>query len=228
MIHFKNVEGKPLEDIRNGAYYRCFGNIELAKLLSRVQSLIVKYGYELENVITDSTENNHIEDLDVFFSEQIISTGIYLATKKVIKKSKVIQGDGIEPDFMVFERVGSEQNCYIIELKDGHEFDTKSSAKESANLSQFIEKNTETLQFYRVYSKIVGFNAATQDEIRTGFKNKIELEQAMTGRAFCELLELDYDQIVENRASDREASFDSIVNDFLSIPKVKEILASNI
>ena len=42
MTRLETVEGKSLEEIKKGAYYRCFGNLDLASLLSRVQSLIIK------------------------------------------------------------------------------------------------------------------------------------------------------------------------------------------
>ena len=39
MIKLYEVQGKTPTQIENGAYYRCFGNIALAQVLSRVQSL---------------------------------------------------------------------------------------------------------------------------------------------------------------------------------------------
>jgi hypothetical protein len=41
------LENTPFTKSGTGAYYRCFGHEGLAQLLSRVQSLIVKNGYEL-------------------------------------------------------------------------------------------------------------------------------------------------------------------------------------
>ena len=226
MIHFREVRGKSLEKVYNGAYYRCFGNVEVAQLLSRVQSLIIKNGYELENIVKDLTSDRQIEDLDDFLSNQIMPSGTLVVLKKEIKSSCTIQGHGIEPDFMVFQRIASSQTCYVIELKDGHEFDTKSSAKEHANLHQFITMNSEPLHYFQVYAKIVGFNANTQEEIQIGFKNKIALEQAMTGRDFCSLIEIDYDSILESRASDREDNLNILVDDLLKITELHNRLKS--
>ena len=228
MIHFREVQGKSLKDVYNGAYYRCFGNVEVAKLLSRVQSLIIKNGYELENIVKESTKDRHIENLDEFLSRQIMSSGTFLVTKKVIKASKVIQGHGIEPDFLVFNREESSQMCHVIELKDGHEFDTKSSAKEHANLRQFITMNADALTYFKVYANIVGFNASTREEIRTGFKNKIDLDQAMTGEEFCELVDLDYQTILDNRAQDRIDNMDVLINEILKISEIRDVLEAAI
>ncbi len=224
MIKLVEVQGKTSAQIKKGAYYRCFGNIALARILSRVQSLIIKNGYELENMITELTKDYHVKDLDDFLSRQIMPAGIRLVTKPVIRKCKNIQGHGIEPDFMVFHHIGSSQMCYVVELKDGHEFDTKSSAKEHANLRQFIDKNANPLKYFQVYIKIVGFNAQTPEEIRSGFKNKIDIDQAMTGQQFCELLDLNYSDMLETRARDRESNFTNLVQAVLGIPEVQDIV----
>ena len=228
MIKLYEVKGKTPTQIENGAYYRCFGNVELAQILSRVQSLIIKNGYELERMVTDMTADRHIVDLDNFLSHQIMSTGTLLVTKSVIKKCRAIQGYGIEPDFIVFQRIESSQICYVVELKDGHEFDTKSSAKEHANLRQFVTTNANPLRYFQIYTKIVGFNAQSQEEIRIGFKNKIDQDQAMTGKEFCDLLELNYEEILDTRAKDRETNFNQLVKELIEIPKVQGFVKSEL
>ena len=52
---------------------------------------------------------------------------IFLAHKKQIKKSKSLSRSGAEPDFMIFKRYNKNQVCHVVELKDGHVFDTKKS-----------------------------------------------------------------------------------------------------
>ena len=131
-------------------------------------------GYELERMITELTSDQHLTDLDDFLSGQVMPTGTMIVTKRVIKSSDIMQGHGIEPDFMVFQHIGSSQMCYVVELKDGHEFDTKSSAKEHANLRQFITINADRLWYFQVYTEIVGFNARSNEEIRIGFKKRID------------------------------------------------------
>ena len=220
MVKLENITGKSLEEVEGGAYDRCFGDIELSRLLSRVQSLIIKNGLELERLITKGVESVLIDDLDEFLSIQIMDEGIRVAKKSVIKRSEMIEGHSIEPDFLVFQHVKKTQNCYIVELKDGHEFDTKSSAKEHANLHTFVSKKAMALRDFRSFCKIVGFNARTREEIHIGFKNKIALEQAMTGEEFCMLLGLDYKQIIKQRKEDARANFHNFVNEILGIDSV--------
>ena len=76
MVKLSDTQGKSLEQISSGAYARCFGDLELSQLLSRVQSLIIKNGYELENIITNLVSDLLIKDLDDFLSAQIMGQGL--------------------------------------------------------------------------------------------------------------------------------------------------------
>lgn len=228
MTRLDEVKGKTIAEIKTGAYYRCFGDVQLASLFSRVQGLVIKNGYELERLVTHFAQSLLIYDLDAFLEDQIMEKGVRLVEKKVIKQSDLIEGHQIEPDFIVFKREGSSQHCYIIELKDGHEFDTKSAAKEHQNLHTFLSKNAMALQSYFTYCKIVGFNAQTHDEIVVGFKQKIAPEQAMTGAEFCELLGINYDLIRDVRAQDREHNLDQIINELLLIDGIRERIEEKI
>ena len=218
---------KPLNKIAGGAYARCFEDLELSSLLSRIQALIIKNGYALERMIIDLITDILIEDLGKFLSVQIMKKGIRVAEKKVIKEWNKIQGHSIEPDFIIFERVESAQKCYIVELKDGYEFDTKSSAKEHTNLNTFLSKNAMALQNFQSYCKICGFNTSSREEIKTGFKNKIALSQAMTGTELCNILNLNYDEIRKARAYDKKENFHQFMTSLTNIDSVKTWIDDN-
>lgn len=221
MTRLDEVKRKTIAELEAGAYYRCFGDAQLASIFSMVAGLVSMNGNELEKLIPSFAKHLLIDDLDEFLQDQIMDIGVRLVEKKVIKASNSLEGHGIEPDFIVFKREGSSQFCYIIELKDGHVFDTKSSAKESQNLRTFLSKNADALHYYNSYCKIVGFNAQTHEEIVIGFKQKIALDQAMTGSEFCELLGINYDLIRDVRAQDREHNLDSIVDELLLIDEIR-------
>ena len=223
MVKLQNVVSKKTrKQIEQGAYTRCFGDVDLGLLLSRVQSLIIQNGLELEKIVKEEANDKLIHDIDDFLSRQIMEKGVRLAVKKQIKESEKIEGHQIEPDFIVFQRIGSTQNCFIIELKDGHEFDTKSSAREHDNLITFLSKNADCFQFFNSYIKIVGFNAETKEEIHVGLKSKFAIEQVVTGKEFCELLQIDYERIVRQRALDRDANYNNFINEILNIDTVRE------
>ena len=67
----------------------------------------------------------NIDDLDAFLKQEIMPDGVSLARKPQIKRSAILDFAGSEPDFMVFKRRRGIQTCHIVELKDGHVFDTK-------------------------------------------------------------------------------------------------------
>ena len=222
MARLDDITGKSLAHVRKGAYTRCFGDEELSRLLSRVQSLIIRNGHELEGLVTDLVSDKLIRDLDEFLDAQIMRLGVRVAVKREIRKAQKMQGRLIEPDFLIFERTSNSQHCYIIELKDGHEFDTKSSAKEHANLNQFVSMNAMALSNYHSFIKICGFNALTREEIQTGFKGKIALSQAMTGAEFCHLLGVDYEALVLRRALDKPTNYNQFLDDLLAIDSVHD------
>ncbi len=186
------------------AYFRCFGNQQLASLLSRTQSLVIKNGNDLEDMILKRV--NIIDNLDKYL-ETTNHQGISVVPKTSIKKSNIIKFDGVEPDFMVFVEKDNKKACHLIELKDGCEFDTKSSSAEKEHLYEFIRKNAQKMQ-YTFDGHICCFNKTSREEIVKGFKNKITKDDALTGREFCELLEIDYDDIVNTRKKDRESNLD--------------------
>ena len=223
MVKLIDTPGKSLQEIQNGAYFRCFGNIHLSRLLSRVQSLVIKNGYELEKMVVEHSRRKNIlvNDLDKLLSDQIIPEGLYLAEKKPIRKSNIIEGKGIEPDFLVLKRDQSSQQCFVIELKDGHEFDTKSSVKEVTNLEEFASINKDRLHYWIIHCKIVGINATSKNQIMEGFKRKVDEETAMTGLAFCKLLGLRYASIQQQRALDQVSNLKEFTDEIYKIKEVR-------
>ncbi len=108
----------------SGGYERLFSNRALGKLISRVHSACITAGNELEKLIMERV--NKIGNLDDFLSHEIMPEGIFVASKKGVKKCQSFDHSATgEPDFLVFKRRNKNQQCYVIELKDGHVFDTK-------------------------------------------------------------------------------------------------------
>ena len=196
MVKLKDTK---IKKCQGEAYFRCFGNKGLASILSRSQALVIKYGYDLEEIIM--LRVNRINDLDKFLKDK--PNGIYVAPKKIIKKSDTVRFEGVEPDFMIFITKNDSHECHIVELKDGCEFDTKSSEAELKHLNEFIDNNAKRLQ-YTFDGHICCFNEETRDGIIKGFKNKITSDIALTGKEFCKLLEIDYEEITSLRKKHRE------------------------
>ena len=162
----------------------------------------------------------NIPDLDSFLEQEIMPEGVRLVRKRQIKQSNTLDFAGSEPDFMVFKRRDGVQACHIIELKDGHVFDTKKASAERSAMHGFIERNAQHIQ-YRFRAHFCAFNQDDRRAIWDGFKRRIAHEEAMTGREFCELLEIDYDAIVRRRQTDCYDNCKYFVEEVLKIEPVR-------
>ncbi len=209
---------------RGEAYYRCFGNDNLSSLLSRTQGLVIKNGYDLETRILEKV--NTINDLDTYLTETN-HEGIYVVPKPIIKKSTRVNFDGVEPDFMIFVENNMEKTCHVVELKDGCDFDTKSSEAEMNHIDEFIRNNAPNLE-YTFTGHICCFNEETRENVVKGFKNKIPRVIAFTGREFCELLEIDYDEIVRERTADRNANLTHFITLLLQDEQILDEIKNRI
>ncbi|MBD0865635.1 MAG: hypothetical protein GDA36_08565 [Rhodobacteraceae bacterium] len=57
-----------------------------------------------------------------------------------------------------------------------------------------------------------------------GFKGRITLEEAMTGRELCQLLEIDYDTIVEARRADGADNVAFFLSELVKIDSIRKQL----
>ena len=205
----------------SGSCERLFDNDALGALASKIHSAVISSGSELEARIAASVQN--ILDLDAFLKQEIMSEGVLLARKRQIKRSETLDFSGSEPDFMVFKRRGGVQTCHIVELKDGHVFDTKKAGAERQAMHGFIERNAQHIQ-YRFQAHFCAFNQDDRHAIWDGFKRRIALKEAMTGREFCDLLEIDYDSVVEARRADGSDNVEFLLSELVKIESVRQRL----
>lgn len=205
----------------SGGYNRVFDNAKLGELASKIHSTSISAGRELEKIISSKVEN--IQDLDEFLTREIMPDGVFLARKQQIKKCETLDFAGAEPDFMIFKRRNNKQTCHIIELKDGHVFDTKKANAERQAMHSFIERNAQYIP-YRFQAHFCAFNQDNKQAIWEGFKKKISRDQAMTGREFCHLLEIDYDAIVETRREYGRDNIEFFLSELIKIKKVRKRL----
>jgi len=213
------IENATPENI-SGSYSRLFGSDKLGYLISKVHSASVSSGNELEKLILERVQR--IDDLDEFLKQEIMPDGIFIVPRKQIKKCSVLNSD-TTPDFLIFKRGDGEQNCYVIELKDGHVFDSKKARADSQAIYTFIENNVHNLK-YKIKAYFCCFNQDNRQSIYEGLKKVISLEEAITGRKFCDLLEIDYDEIVDIRKNDQPQNFMFFLSELVNIKEVKETL----
>lgn len=204
-----------------GGYERLVGNPNMAAIFTKAQSTVITNGTELEKII--SSKAIAIEDLDQFIDEcdrNLISENTYLCSKKVLKKSSY-QLAGHEPDFIAF-RVDKIKNiCHVVELKDGDSFDTKKSYAEKEMLEKFVNHLAPKIPF-RTCFFICCFNQTDKDKIVAGFKNAFSISEIMTGKEFCDFLNIDYQDILKQRSADTLDNFKYVIEKMTEIPEVKE------
>jgi len=87
----------------------------------------------------------------------------------------------------------------------------------------FIERNSSRLQ-NEISIHFCAFNQEDPETILREFKQRIDIEEAMTGREFCNLLGIDYDGLVEIRAQATEDNTRYFIQELLLIPKIKQII----
>lgn len=210
------------------AYMRVFGNEQLGNLISKIQATVISNGSELERIILSKT--NTIDDLELFINNSeagIQKDGIYVCSKKTIKKSKYnvkdpVTDKGIEPDLLVFI-IERHRVCKIIELKDGDTFDTKKISGEREHLITFSKEFGSKIPF-RTEIYICTFNQDDMDTIKTGLKNYFKEDEILTGRDFCKILNINYDEIISLRMKDAEDNLNYFIDELLKIENVRSLL----
>ena len=203
----------------SGAYFRLVKNSKLAEILTKAQSTVITNGTELEKIISEQSQL--VTNLDDFMNKvksNKITQGSYLCTKKVVKNSRY-KMDKHEPDFMIFT-ISNDNICNLIELKDGDNFDTKKSTAEFENLKQFTEYLAPQISFI-VKFFICCFNQDDKDKIIEGFKHRFNKEQILTGREFCELLKINYDEILKLRERDAADNFHYVIDELSNIIEMR-------
>ncbi len=219
MALIRNFAGR-----EDGGYTRVVGDPLLGKLFSRVHSTVIASGNELEKLIQDRVQT--LPDLDDFLDWTDYPKRIFLAPKTTIKRSKKIDTDGAEPDFVVFD--AARHHCHIIELKDGDAFDTKKAAGELASMEKFRTHFSPYIRF-SVSIHFCCFHARDRKAVIEAFKRRITDEQAMNGKEFCDLLTIDYDEILALRTQHQRENLAFVAAELLQIdalrPMFAEILA---
>ena len=204
----------------SGGYDRVFDNKEVGYLVQRIQSTVISNGNELEKMIIEGSQK--IENLDDWLYDlknNKIANGTYLCPKSVIKRSRYNM-EKHEPDMAVFQVSPTEKNCMVIELKDGDSFDTKKADGEHDALEKFCTYLGQKIPFITNFY-ICCFNQPEKEEIVSGLKSKFSIDEVMTGKELCDLLGIDYAEIIEKRKEMSKENLDFFVSELINIPIIK-------
>ena len=102
-------------------------------------------------------------------------------------------------------------------------FDTKKASAERQAMHGFMERNAQHIQ-YRFQPHFCAFNKIDREAIWEGFKRRITLDEVMTGPELCELLEIDYEDIVAVRQEDGPDNVEFFLSELVEIEHVRRRL----
>lgn len=209
---------------KDGGYTRLFGIPELGALISQVQATTISAGTELEKMIWERVPYK-VENLNHFIEHQESRRNpdrMYVANKKAIKSCESFETE-LEPDFIAFKNV----TCYVIEVKDGDTFDTKKAQGEQDTMTRFSLEVASNAPF-KFKTIMCCFNAPSREQIHTGLKRRFSLDQCMTGKELCRLIDVNYAEIVEVRQGDCQSNLNYFVKELLSIPKLHDMVSARL
>ena len=174
-------------DIENSGYFRLFAEtpgdptaLKLAEIFSKVQAAVICNGNLLdEHIIPNPKFNPH---------------------------NAIKGGDGALPGHYYKVKVGNtvidylmvtDTDVHIFEIKDGDNFDTKKSKGELDTLTK-MQGHFQGIHCEKgVHYHMVFWN--TTDKNTVSFKAKVEQGVILTGREFCQLIQVDFDRMNEER-----------------------------
>ncbi|CAI8018397.1 Modification methylase HhaII [Geodia barretti] len=208
---------------RDGSYTRLFDDADIGAMLSQIHATSIRAGMELERAIQNRAKDCQIliPDLDAFLSRSHNFDGVFLADKKVVRKSQTI-GAGTQPDYLVFDQRHGRRHCYVVELKDGDVFDTKKTDGEIDSLNNFVQVAARRIE-YSLEIRVCSFNQRDKSAIANGFKNRIDISEVWTGSDFCGMLGIDYHAILNERTAHAESNREWLVSSMMHIPELRQI-----
>ncbi|OGO16963.1 MAG: hypothetical protein A2Z14_15300 [Chloroflexi bacterium RBG_16_48_8] len=205
----------------NSGYVRLFGNVDVGLLISRVQATVIRAGNELEKILEEKTSHSLKSTLDEALSNQIPLT----PSQKVIvfRPSMPAKSGspGVTGDILILDN--SLKSVLVIEVKDGDTFDTKKASGELESMKK-ISGYVASITGYASSYYFCSFNQEDKEAIVTGAKGRFGIENAMTGRELCELLEIDYDQIREERNMLQSENLEYFLSELLQNTEIREII----
>jgi len=200
---------------------RIFGNERMGLLFSKFQSAVIRSGIELERMIyaeipiemrtTLQELNDPSRDIKNCPPIQIVFKP---ASPDPDSKKKSIQGDLLIVD-------NKKLSFMLVEVKEGHIFDTKKADGELASLKNITSWLAQKFAYRTTYF-LCSFNQESKEEIVSGAKRRFTIEHVLTGRELCDKIGIDYDALRKKRQSDQLQNRIYFLRKLLEIPEIRE------
>lgn len=215
MVKLQESKGKTGE-----SYALIFGSYEMGRLFSKLQSSIIRSGFELERILEHSVPESMVTTLEAI-SEDIKNIQSKPAIQVVFKPTRPDPdnpGKSVEADLLIVDN--EARRFSLVEVKEGYVFDTKKSDGELASLKKITSWLAQEYA-YRTQYFICSFNQDDKEEIVRGTKKRFTIDHAMTGRELCGLLGVDYDVLREARRVNQTANRHYFFTELLAIPEIR-------
>lgn len=187
----------------SGSYGRLFDDEKIGLVMSDVQSTAIRSGNELEKLIerySNPLPNSDTCNLINEIKSGTIQNGTYLLSKDSYRGTAIAIPNH-EPDYIIVRANDTNIEIVVVEMKDGDDFDTKKSNGELETLTickDFIENHFAISTDYALCC----FNQKSRQNIVRGLKHHFDEAHVMTGNEFCELVDIEYETIINERKSD--------------------------
>jgi len=216
MVKIQESRGKSGE-----SFARIFGNAQMALLFSKVQSAVIRSGFELESMIASaipSEMKTTLSELDEITADIRDQPPIQVVVKPS-RPDPDQPNKSIEADLLVVDN--TKRMFMLIEVKDGYVFDTKKSDGKLASLKKITAWLAQEFA-YRAQYFFCSFNQENKAAIVEGAKKRFSIENVMTGRELCEYIGIDYDKLRRQRENDQTANRRYFLKQLLNIPEIRD------
>jgi hypothetical protein len=203
------------------SFTRIFGNERMGALFSKVQASVIRSGFELEEEIYAAVSPEIVTTLDSL-NDISQDTNNKPPIQIVFKPEKPDPDDkkkSVQADFLIVDNLA--RRFSLVEVKEGHVFDTKKADGEVASLKNITSWLAQEFA-YRTHYYLCSFNQESREEIVLGTKKRFTLDHVLTGREFCDMINIDYDKLREKRTANQEANRLYFLHSLLTIPEIRQ------
>ncbi|MBN1565746.1 MAG: hypothetical protein JXA10_18020 [Anaerolineae bacterium] len=215
MVKLQDSKGKSGE-----SFERIFGNQRMGALFSKLQSAVIRSGFELEKMIEEAVPDSLITTLDELeeISEDIRHKPPIQIVVKPARPDPDNTRKSIEADLLVVDN--RERLFKLVEIKDGYVFDTKKADGELASLKNITSWLAQEFA-YRAQYFLCAFNQDDKEIIVAGTKKRFSIDHVLTGHELCDMIGIDYDALCERREHNQSANRRYFLSELLAIPEIR-------
>jgi hypothetical protein len=216
MVKLRESQGKSGE-----SFARIFGNERMAVLLSKLQSAIIRSGFELETMLEAAVSPEIITTLDDL-AEIAYDASSRPPVQVVFKPARPDPENprkSIEADLLIVDNI--QRLFMLVEVKEGYVFDTKKADGELTSLKNITAWLAQEFA-YRAQYFLCSFNQENKEEIVQGSKKRFSLNHVLTGRELCTIIGIDYDDMCVERERDQQENRQYFLSELLAIPEIRQ------